>query len=215
MTGETGKRRLLIADDHILVRDAVAEVVRHSSDFEVLIADSLRAAVESIRSGDPVDVILLDLNMPDMEGIRSVETMVKAAGDGSVVLFSGYASKDVVLQAISLGARGFIPKNMRLGALLNALNLVAEGEIYLPATLLRGDRSARAAQSGESSEIQLNEKESEVLHFVAAGMQNKEIAWQMNTTEVRVKMHMRSLCKKLGVTNRTGAAVKAKELGIC
>lgn len=212
-----GKRLcILIADDHGLVRDALAEVIKANSDHEVLVADSLRQAHEVIRSTPAIDIVLLDLNMPDMEGVRSVEATAKLSGTGAVVLFSGNAPRDIVLQALAKGAKGFIPKNMRLAALLNALSIVAMGEIYLPASMLGSENdpmhgTARSVGGGAA----LNEKEAEVLRLVVAGMSNKEIARRTDSTEVRVKMHMRTLCKKLGVGNRTGAAIKARELGVC
>lgn len=212
-----GKRlRILIADDHALIRDALAEVIQANSNHEVLVADSLKEAHDVMRNTPAIDIVLLDLNMPDMEGVRSVEATAKLSGTGAVVLFSGNAPRDVVLQALAKGAKGFIPKSMRLAALLNALGIVAMGEIYLPASTLGSENdpaySTRRSVGGGAA---LNEKETEILRFVVAGMSNKEIARRTTSTEVRVKMHMRTLCKKLGVGNRTGAAIKARELGVC
>lgn len=211
----TRKLRVLIADDHNLVRDALAEVIQSASDYEVAVADALSSAHEIVRSYGPFDIVLLDLNMPDMEGVRSVELTAKLPGAKAVVLFSGNAPRDVVLQALAKGARGFIPKNMRLAALLNALNLVASGEVYLPASMLSsgGDTAPGAGQPKGNG--QLTDRETEVLRLVVAGLPNKEIARRTESSEVRVKMHMRTICKKLGVANRTSAAMKARELGLC
>lgn len=210
----THRLRILIADDHTLVRDALAEVIRHSSRHEVLVADSLKAAHSVIRSTTPIDILLLDLNMPDMEGIKSVEKTVALPGVEAVVLISGNAPRDIVLQAVARGAKGYIPKSMRLAALMNALNFVAMGETYLPASMLGAEVDARPAVSQDISKPLLSARETEVLRLVIEGLPNKEIARRCGSTEVRVKMHMRSICKKLDVPNRTSAAMRARELGL-
>lgn len=215
VSGGIKRLRVLVADDHNLVRDALAEVIQTSPEFEVAVADSLRATHEAIRKAGPFDIVLLDLNMPDMEGVRSVEMTAKMPGAGAVVLFSGNAPRDVVLQALAKGARGFIPKNMRLAALQNALNLVASGEVYLPASMLGTPQDAGQRGGVEGGSAQLSDRETEVLRLVVAGLPNKEIARRTDSSEVRVKMHMRMICKKLGVANRTSAAMKARELGMC
>ncbi len=209
---EARKLRVLIADDHALVRDAIAQIMRAGAGHEVMVADTLAAAQEIVRRDGAVDIVLLDLNMPDMEGIRSIEAMARLPGIGAVVLFSGSAPRDLVLQALTKGARGFIPKSMRLAAFLNALNMVSLGEIYLPASMLG---TLPHMQRAGAEPAGLNGKEVEVLRYVTEGLSNKEIARRIDLTEVRVKMHMRALCKKLGVANRTGAAMKARELGLC
>ncbi|AOZ71137.1 hypothetical protein LPB142_16285 [Rhodobacter xanthinilyticus] len=207
--------RVLVADDHNLVRDALAEVIQTTQQFEVAVANSLGATHEAISKSGPFDIVLLDLNMPDMKGVPSVEMTVRMPGAGAVVLFSGNAPRDVVLQALAKGARGFIPKNMRLAALPNALNLVASGEVYLPASMLGTPPDAGQPGVIEGCVAQLSDRETEVLRLVVAGLPNKEIARRTDSSEVRVKMHMRMICKKLAVANRTSAAMKARELGLC
>ena len=130
----------------------------------------------------------------------------------SVVLVANGASRDLVLQAISRGVKGYISKSMRLEALMNALSFVAMGETYLPASILSD--AAAASSVTTQSNTTLNAREIDVLRLLTAGLPNKEIARRCGSTEVRVKMHMRAICKKLNVSNRTSAAMKARELGI-
>lgn len=208
-----GSLNILIADDHSLVRDALAEIIRHNSGYEVLVAASLNSALAVVRDHGPIDVLMLDLNMPDMEGIKSIEKAVTTQGVKAVVLLSGNAPREIVLQALAKGVKGYIPKSMRLTALLSALNFVAMGETYLPASLLGGDGSVALEGTGPNlTSSSLNAAETEVLRLVVDGLPNKEIARRCGSTEIRVKMHMRSICKKLGVPNRTSAALRARDL---
>lgn len=210
-----GRLKILIADDHSLIRDALAEIIRHNSHHEVLVAASLSSALAVVRDDGPIDILMLDLNMPDMEGIKSIEKVVMAQGVKAVVLLSGNAPREIVLQAIAKGAKGYIPKSMRLTTLLSALDFVAMGETYLPASLLSGDGlSVQEGGRTTSPSTSLNAAEVEVLRLVVDGLPNKEIARRCGSTEIRVKMHMRSICKKLGVPNRTSAALRARDLNL-
>lgn len=210
------EKRILIADDHILVRDAVCEVIRSQGTLGVEVADSFATTVSAIRSAGPFDITLLDVNMPGMEGITSIENIVKEAGSGKVVLFSGDASHNFIMQSVAVGARGFIPKTMRLSALGNALKIIESGELFIPGSILSREIEDRgtAANRRAAGVPEVSEKEREILKLVATGLQNKEIAWRCGLSEVRVKMHMRAACKKLNATNRTMAAMMAKDLGL-
>ncbi len=208
----TDRLKILIADDHVLIRDALAEVIRANSPHEVLVSDSFRSAQKSVSENGPIDILLLDLYMPDMEGIKSIEKAVALPGVKSLALISGNAPREIVVQAMARGAKGYIPKNMRLATLMSALNFIALGETYLPASLL-GDEARPSREDGPSgARSALTTAETEVLRLVVAGLPNKEIARRCGSTEVRVKMHMRAICRKLGVPNRTSAAIRAREL---
>lgn len=204
--------RILIADDQCLVRDSLAEFIRSSSQWEVMVADSLKSAINVVRHAAPIDILLLDLAIFDMEGMKSIDKLVSIPGLGSVVLVANAASRDLILQSVSRGVKGYISKSMRLEALMNALSFVAMGETYLPASILS---DAAAANSGITQlSTTLNAREIDVLRLLTDGLPNKEIARRCGSTEVRIKMHMRAICKKLNVPNRTSAAMKARELGI-
>ena len=123
---------VLIADDHDLVRDALAQALRADQRFSVTTADSYAAAVAEIDRLGKVDVLLLDIVMPGMNGLKSIAEFVKFNADGCVVVFSGNTASDFIDQAVALGARGFIPKTLPLRSLATAIQLIASGQIFVP-----------------------------------------------------------------------------------
>lgn len=211
----TSQQKVLVADDHLLVRDAIVAAISKAGGFQIFVASSLNSVFEQLKENGPFSITLLDINMPGMNGVSSVQRVVDEATAGAVVMLSGNASHDFVSQGMSVGASGFVSKSMRLGALAPALKLVLSGEKFI-ATSIISDFSRNQASSSdeESDKLKLTKQEREILRLVAQGLQNKEVAWQSGQSEVKVKMHMRNICKKLDVTNRTGAALKARELGI-
>lgn len=198
--------RLLLADDHRLVRDLVAAHLRASATFAVTTAESLSDAVAQIEQHGAFDIILLDFSMPDMTGSEGVARLVSLNGDHPVVLFSGQARPEAVREALARGARGYIPKSTPALDLTEAIHAILQGEIWLPAGFEQGAPGA--------GPVQLSPREREVLGFIRAGLMNKEIAARLNLSEVTVKMHVRSLCTKLKARNRTQAAMIAETLGI-
>lgn len=183
--------------------------------FAVHQANSFASACERIRAEGPFDVVLLDLNMPGMDGLATIKTIVDANDGGAVVLFSGSVSPVVVMRALEEGARGFIPKSVSLKALENALRLVASGERFVPYSFFETTQETRAKREpAKDAPLKLNERELKVLYGASVGQSNKEIAHDLSFSEVTVKMHMRSICSKLGAKNRTQAAMIAKQTQI-
>ncbi|MFP4328940.1 MAG: response regulator [Paracoccaceae bacterium] len=209
MKDETDQTRILIADDHMLISEAVARLLQRSGDFEVLTAMSLPDTLRVLEDQGPVDIVMLDLKMPGMNGIESIRQVVKANEPGRVVLFSGSADANFVQSAIKAGALGLIPKTLPLRSLLSAIGLVDSGQIFVPAQLSQGENASPARE-----QAQLSEKELFVLRRAAEGYTNKEIARDLVSNEMSVKMHMRMICKKLGAKNRTHAAMIARELAL-
>jgi two-component system nitrate/nitrite response regulator NarL len=152
------------------------------------------------------DVILLDLKMPGMSGLDSVAQVVRAAREGYVVLFTGQVDRHFLDKALELGVRGLIAKTMPLRSLGSVIELISSGQIFVP---------VGADFPGSTTDLEndhgLNDKELYVLRLAADGMTNKEIAREMGATEVIVKMHMRSICRKLGARNRAHAAIISRE----
>lgn len=209
MNDGADRTRILIADDHILISEAIAHLLQRSGEFEVLTASSLEGTLKYLDEKGPVDIVMLELKMPDMNGIESIREVVKANEPGGVVLFTGNSNAYIVQSAIKAGALGLIPKTLPLRSLLSAIGLVESRHIFLPAQLNRGDKSA-----GLGEQAQLSDQELFVLRRVAEGLTNKEIARELVTNEMSVKMHMRMICKKLGANNRTHAAMIARELAV-
>lgn len=200
---------VLIADDHSLVADAIKLVLLEERDFTVQICNSFETTLEAMQvAPEGFDVIMLDISMPGMEGLKSVKSVVSAAGGGNVVIFSGTTDDDFIWQAIGLGAKGFISKTQPCKSFASTLRLIADGNEFVPLSL------ARKSQERKSGVSVVDERERLILRSAAAGKTNKEIAIELDTTEVAIKMKMRAICAKLDARNRTHAAMIAKQTGL-
>lgn len=202
--------QLLIADDHLLLTDAISIYLSAESNFSVSRAASHDETLRVIASNGIFDIILLDLDMPGMHGMTGVERIIGANSGGHVVLFSGQARQEAVFRALELGARGYIPKTLSAKSLLNAIQFVGSGEIFVPSEFTAS--VARGTPRRTNSE--LTDREYSVLRSICQGDANKDIAIRLGISEVSVKMHVRSLCGKLNVTNRTQIAMTAITRGL-
>ena len=197
--------KIAIADDHKLLADAVSSMLGGEGGFETSCCYDLESLLKLLGRGK-FDVILLDLKMPGMSGLDSVAQVVRAAREGYVVLFTGQVDRHFLDKALELGVRGLIAKTMPLRSLGSVIELISSGQIFVP---------IGADFPGSTTDLEndhgLNDKELYVLRLAADGMTNKEIAREMGATEVIVKMHMRSICRKLGARNRAHAAIISRE----
>jgi two-component system nitrate/nitrite response regulator NarP len=200
--------RILIADDHRMITEAVARLLERTGGFETTVVGSLPEAIQTLTDDPGYDLLLLDVRMPGMNGLESVQRVLSRAGETKVVLFSGEADRRFVAGAVELGVRGLIPKTMPLKALTSALQLVLSGEVFMP---VEGAATAGAMDAADAGLTQL---ETTILRLASDGHTNKEIALHVNLGEVAVKMHMRAICRKLDARNRTHAAMMARSLGI-
>lgn len=201
--------KLIIADDHELVREALASLVeRDSQDAHVLQASTYQEALALLIGEGEVDLVLLDVYMPGMQDMKSVSEMVQRFPDIPIVLMSGQVTQKIVDRGFELGARGFVPKTMNGRALISVLNLVCSGTKYVPEMMLSKEEAMAA-------EVDLSPRETQVLEQLSKGLSNKVIARELGIEQSTVKLHLRSLFKKLGVTNRTEAVIKAKDANLC
>ena len=203
---------LLLADDHALVREAVASYLTEREGFDVIHSSNLQETLDIFEQDGSFDVVLLDLVMPGMDGMTSIQKVLAHCGQARVVIFSGSANHSFIAQAIDLGVRGFIPKTMSLRSVGSALRMVRDDEVFVPSAMFT-DTFNVGTRSVPRDASQFTPIEAEVLKLAADGKTNKEIASLLQTTEVLVKMHMRSICKKVDARNRTHAAMRARELG--
>jgi DNA-binding NarL/FixJ family response regulator len=201
--------RILIADDHQLVRDAIAGFLRQEPDFTVEIAADFAEALAAARQQGAFDVILLDWMMPGMDGLQGLAAMRAARPGTPVAILSGTAPRSVADAALAAGAAGFLPKTMSTRTLVAAIRFMAAGEVYAPMAMMT-EREAPATLAG----AQLSERETEVLRLLCEGLANKEIARRIDLQEVTVKLHVKTLYRKIGARNRTHAAMLAKEAGL-
>lgn len=202
--------KVLIADDHRLIADMMEVFLVSEGDFNVETANTLANAIEAVTNGPAFDVILLDLDMPGMDGLASFGRMIAAAPHAAVVLFSGNVRPEVVQKAMRLGIRGYIPKTLATRSLISAIRFVAAGETYYPADMMRSMVQPRQ----EVYPSRLNRRELDVLRELVAGSTNKEISSRIGVPETTVKMCVRSVCQKLEVSNRTQAAMAAVARGL-
>ena len=200
------KIRILLVDDHIVMRMGLVTATNGEPDMEVVAeADNGIEAVKAYRTHQP-DVVVLDLRMPGQNGIETIRVLREEFGDVRVLVFSNYASGEEVFQAFKAGAYGFVVKEMSLERLLEAIRKVNHGEQYLPVEI--------ATRMNGRVLSQLSPREMEVLALVAKGLSNKEIAASLKLVEGTVKVHVTNILSKLRVSDRTQAILAGVKQGI-
>lgn len=197
--------KILLADDHDLVRGALAAYMQREAKFDVYQAASLKEANDLCRQMGAFDLVVLDFRMPGMDGLSGLDQISKVCSC-PVAVMSGAAPPGVADRALRQGAAGFLPKTLTPEAMVKALHWMIEGQTYRPAALL--------AQAESGPKIHLTPREFEVLQGVSEGKPNKEIADQLAIQEVTVKLHVKTLSRKLGAKNRTHAAMLARNIGL-
>jgi len=201
--------RILLADDHDLVREAIATFIERESGDAVELASTLEEALEKIDADGAFDLVLLDYNMPGMNGLDGLAAAIAANGGKPVALLSGDASRATAEAALAAGAAGFVPKTLGAASMVNAARFMAAGEQYAPVKWMAATDAAEHPLAA-----QLTERERQVLRRLCDGASNKEIARDLELQEVTVKLHVKTLCRKLDARNRTHAAMIAKDAGL-
>ena len=203
--------KILLADDHDLVRDAISLLL--SRDFDnpkVDLASDLKSLLELLDTETNYDLILTDLYMPGMQGVESLDEIIKKSKQTPVALMSGSKNRTDIKTAYELGIRGFISKTTTGKALSNILRLILSGERYVPEFYLEQDEHLIVPING----AKLTSREIEVMKGLLKGLSNKQIAGSLFIEETTVKLHLRSLFDKLEAKNRTDAVIKAMKYGL-
>jgi DNA-binding NarL/FixJ family response regulator len=200
------RKRLLLADDHDLVRETTASYLRQQGEFDVDVAATLDESLDVWRKQGPFDLVLLDYAMPGMNSLGGLARM-KAQADCPVAIISGTAPPDVARLVLRSGAAGFLPKTLDPKSLITAVRHMLIGETYMPLEFLT-DRALNEPR------VVLTPREQDVLRGVAEGKSNKEIARDLGIQEVTVKLHVKTLSRKLGARNRTHAAMLGRDMGL-
>ncbi len=205
--------RLLFADDHPMFLDAVREHLgRAFPDIEIQSASNLDEVTAKLSGKGKYDLVVLDFSMPGMDGTEGVKRLRDTYPDLAIAVTSGVARTRDVKTVLDLGAHGYLPKTLTGSAYAGALRVIAEGGTYVPVETMQA-LAAEAADRKVNTEG-LTPREMEVLEGIADGKPNKQIARDLEIHEVTVKLHARSIFKKIGVQNRSQAAVAARERGL-
>jgi DNA-binding NarL/FixJ family response regulator len=207
-TKEPGRPiRVLVVDDHPLLREGIAAVIQGERDF-VLVAEAGngREAIECFRAHRP-DVILMDLQMPEMDGVAATAAIRAEWPGARIVMLTTYGGDSHALRALKAGASGYLLKSMIRKDLLEAIRAVHAGQRYIPREVA-GELAAHATDDA------LSPRELEVLKHVAAGGSNRRVAAELAVSEDTIKAHMKNILSKLGANDRTHAVTIALKRGI-
>jgi len=207
--------RILIADDHPIVREGLSAVLETQPDFEIVGEASSGAQAVARAAELRPDVILLDLELPVMDGVAALRAIRAADPAAKVIIFTAFDTDERILGAVQAGAQGYLLKGAPREELFQAIRVVHEGGSLLqPVVAARLMRQVSAAATAPDLPEALTERELEVLHLLAKGRQNKEIANELVISERTVKFHVSAILAKLGVGNRTEAVSRAAQLGL-
>jgi len=199
--------RVLLVDDHLMIRLGLAGLIGKEPDLRVVAEASSGAEAVTQCAVHRPDVVLMDIRMPDMNGIEATALIVRQRPETKVVMLTTYEGDEDVFQALKAGAKAYFPKTVAGPELVHAIRAVHGGQYCLPP-----DIAGKLAQ--RYSLPSLTPREREILERIAAGRSNKEIAALLDLAENTVKNHVHVILEKLGVQDRTQAVTKAIERGI-
>ena len=204
--------KILHADDHSLFREGLGFFLKLlDAGVRSLEAGNLQAALDKLALEWPVDLMLLDLEMPGMNGLEGFYEIRRRYPDLPIAIVSGVNDVRIIRELLDGGARGYIPKLAGSEQLMGALRRVLKGEIYVPDALFI---PAQQTTANDDKASPLTLRQQEILPLLAEGMPNKKIADALSVTEGTVKQHLKDLFRRLGVRNRTQAVKEAQRLGL-
>ena len=209
--------RLLLVDDHMVVRTGLRMLLEGSSDIEIVgEASTAQEAIQAAQSFDP-DVVLMDIGLPDMSGIEATRAIKKKSPHIAVVALTIHEDEEYFFQMLDAGASGYVPKRAAPEELITAIREAAAGEVYLfpsLAKLLVRDYLIQDRSKDESTPNQLTEREQEVLTWLAEGASNDQIAVALSISPKTVARHRENIMRKLNLHSRTELVRYAIRKGI-
>ena len=213
--------KLLLVDDHALLRDGLALVIAQEFiGLQMLHASTLAQAVSALQRDPDVRLVLLDLALPDGDGIEAMPRLREAAPTATLVVLSADEREDTVMAAIGAGAAGYIPKTADAEAMLAALRVVLAGGVYVPSSVLERRAVDRPGSRGWSpppqrpEDLGFSPRPAEVLRLLIEGKSNKLISRELDMSESTVKTHLAAIFRKLNANSRTQAVLAAARLGL-
>ena len=210
MSGQSGTIRVVLVDDHAVIRAGLAQLIATAEDIEVVgQAGDGAEAVEQARALTP-DVVLMDLQMPGVDGVSATREIVSAGLGVDVLMLTSYSDNERILDALDAGAVGYLLKDADPDDVLSGVRAVARGESPIHPKAARALLGARSA----GGRPQLTAREVEVLQLVRDGLANKQIAKRLEISERTVKAHLTSAFSRIGVSDRTQAALWAQRNGL-
>jgi DNA-binding NarL/FixJ family response regulator len=211
---QNGRIRVLIVDDHEMVREGLMAMLRPEHDIDVVGQTGSGAAVVDLVESTRPDVVLLDARLPDVSGVEVCRRLSQSHPDVAVVILTTYTDPDLVQECIQAGARGYVVKDVERFSLKESLRAVYRGQAVL-APQVAGhviDR-ARTPQQDGSRRSALSASQVAILRLISRGHSNREIAAEVHLSENTVKTHIQEIFRKLGVRNRVEAAILAGKSG--
>lgn len=207
--------RVLIADDHKMVREGLRRILEFDGEIQVIDeADNGEECIKKIRSSKP-DIVLLDINMPVMNGIEALQEIRNKKLKTKVIILTVHNEIEYLLRAVDIGIDGYVLKDSDAHELIRAVTSVYEGDKFIQPSLIPLLNSKLIARDLDAERLeQLSKREIEVLKLVAVGMFNKEIGVELGISERTVKNHLSSIFKKIDSSDRTQAAVFAIRNGL-
>jgi DNA-binding NarL/FixJ family response regulator len=204
--------RILVADDHPVVRDGLVAMLGTQADFEVV--GEASNGLEVIRKAQDLqpDVILLDLEMPEMDGVETLRQLRATCPNVQAIVFTAFDTDERIMGAVQAGAKGYLLKGVPRNEIFNAIRVVSQGGSLLQ-PVVASKLLQHISHQGSEPET-LTDREAEVLQLLAQGKTNKEIAAALVITERTVKFHISSILAKLGAGNRTEAVTIAAQRGL-
>ena len=210
---DTGRIRVLVADDHPLYREAVVRAIRARPEFELIgQAQDGREALGAIREDAP-DVAVLDVEMPSMGGVDVVRAVNRDALGTRIVLLSAHLESDTVYAAVQAGVRAYLSKAWPAERICDALLAVARGDVILPGEVQAG-LAAAIRNNAAGAQIHLTPRERDVLGGLVQGQSAPTIATDLHVSTATVKTHLKTLYEKLGVSDRAAAVAEAMRHGL-
>ncbi len=200
--------RILFADDHDLLRDAIKAYLEAEKEFAVELASTVDEALDTIAREGPFDLVLLDFQIPGMDGLIGLRQIIAAQETRPVVLLTGVATEGTAAAALRSGAVAVLSKTMSIEKLKSAVVSIIDG------SFVSQHPAAAAGPAGTAAAPTLTPRQEEVLRCICSGLSNKQIARELKLTEATVKMHLKMIFAKLGVASRTQAILIAKNFNL-